>query len=256
MHGPAWCEMTDVTAPTEMIDWTKESAEPRVMAAALRLFTMRGFQAVGIREIAQEAGISTATLYHYMKTKEDLLLALMADRMMRITEAAQDAIAGLEEPASEFAALVRTHVAAHALFPSHVVDDELRSLSPDSRGAVVTLRDRYEEIWDDVLTRGNYHTGPFAIAEPHLARLALIGMCNSVNRWFSAEGPASVESVADYFADLALAMVGSHEDGRAPLQLRDLDLPPASQYVEIVRRAYAGVTDIGSAPGQRAPGPL
>ncbi|HEY8641410.1 MAG TPA: helix-turn-helix domain-containing protein, partial [Candidatus Dormibacteraeota bacterium] len=43
------------------------------MAAALRLFGTKGYGAVGIREIALEAGISTAALYHYMRTKEDLL---------------------------------------------------------------------------------------------------------------------------------------------------------------------------------------
>lgn len=231
-----------MTSASPVIDWTKTSAEGRVMAAALRLFTRRGFQAVGIREIAQEAGISTATLYHYMKTKEDLLSALMRDRLQRITRAAELAIEDLDEPAMKLAAVTRTHVTSHALYPSHVVDDELRSLSSRSRKAVVALRDRYEEVWDEIIAQGNAKRGPFKIPEPRFARLALMGMCNGVNRWFSTSGPASVETVADRFADLALAMVQASADDK-PLRVADLGLPPASEYVAIVREVYAGVAE-------------
>jgi AcrR family transcriptional regulator len=231
-----------MASPAAVIDWTKTSAEGRIMTAALRLFTRKGFQAVGIRDIAQDAGISTATLYHYMRTKEDLLLALMSDRLHRITRAAQLAIQGVEEPEAQLAALVRTHVICHALYPSHVVDDELRSLSSRSRRSVVALRDRYENIWREILERGNSRGGAFKIADPRFARLALMGMCNGVNRWYSAKGPADVGAVADGFADLALAMVSASSDGR-PLTLRDLRLPGADHYTAIVGEVYAGVVE-------------
>jgi AcrR family transcriptional regulator len=231
-----------VTSATPVIDWTKTSAEGRVMAAALRLFTQRGFQAVGIREIAQEAGISTATLYHYMKTKEDLLDALMRDRLHRLIDAAQRSIEDLDAPAAELGAVTRIHVTSHALYPSNVVDDELHSLSARSRKGVVALRDRYEEIWDEILAQGNTRRGPFSIPEPRFARLALMGMCNGVNRWFSTRGPATVETVADRFADLALAMVQASANGK-PLRIKDLGLPPASDYVAIVREVYTGVAE-------------
>jgi AcrR family transcriptional regulator len=229
-----------MASAASVIDWTKTSAEGRIMTAALRLFTRKGFQAVGIRDIAQEAGISTATLYHYMRTKEDLLLALMSDRLHRITRAAELAIQDGEEPAAELAALVRTHVICHALYPSHVVDDELRSLSKRSRRSVVALRDRYEDIWREILERGNRRGGPFHMPDPRFARLALMGMCNGVNRWYSSNGPADVEKVADGFADLALATVRASANGQ-PLRLRDLRLPPARRYTAIVGEVYAGV---------------
>jgi AcrR family transcriptional regulator len=231
-----------MASPAQVIDWTKTSAEGRIMIAALRLFTRRGFQAVGIRDIAQEAGISTATLYHYMRTKEDLLLALMSDRLHRITRAAQLAIDGLDAPEAQLGAVVRTHVISHALYPSHVVDDELRSLSSRSRKSVVALRDGYERIWGEILERGNRRGGPFSIPDPRFARLALMGMCNGVNRWYSPKGPAQVDVVADEFADLALSMVQTSRDGR-PLRLRDLLIPPAGHYMEIVSEVYAGVVE-------------
>lgn len=230
-------------SPAAVIDWTKTSAEGRIMTAALRLFTHKGFQAVGIRDIAQEAGISTATLYHYMRTKEDLLLALMSDRLIRITRAARMATEELDAADARLAALVRTHVICHALYPSHVVDDELRSLSTRSRKSVVALRDRYEAVWVEILEQGNRRGGPFSIPDPRFARLALMGMCNGVNRWYSPKGAADVDVVADQFAELALAMVRTSRDSR-PLRLRDLGLPPADHYMAIVGEVYAGVVEV------------
>jgi hypothetical protein len=166
----------------------------------------------------------------------------MSDRLYRITRAAQLATNDLDAPEAQLGAVVRTHVISHALYPSHVVDDELRSLSRRSRNSVVALRDGYEGIWGEILERGNRRRGPFTIPDTRFARLALMGMCNGVNRWYSAKGEAQVDVVANQFADLALAMVQSSRDGR-PVRLRDLSLPPAEHYVAIISEVYAGVVE-------------
>jgi AcrR family transcriptional regulator len=229
-----------VASSLVVIDWTDNSSEARVMAAALQLFSSRGFQAVGIRDIAQEAGLSTAALYHYMTSKEDLLLALMSDRLLRVTRAAETALGELDAPEEQLVGLVRVHVIAHAQFPSVVVDDELRSLSAGARRAVVRLRDRYEQVWDRILERGSGRPPVFTIADLRFARLALIGMCSGVNRWFSPRGALSAESVAEHFADLALALVRAKREGR-PVRLADLGLPPVEHYSSIVATAHEGV---------------
>jgi AcrR family transcriptional regulator len=228
-----------VASSTVVIDWADNSAERRIMTAALQLFSRRGFQAVGIRDIAQEAGLSTAALYHYMDKKEDLLQALMSDRLHRILRLAELACHEVDAPEAQLAALVRVHVMSHALFPSHVVDDELRSLSSGSRQVIVRLRDRYERVWDGVLERGSAKGGAFTIESVRFARLALLGMCNGVNRWFSNDGPVSVEGVADQFADLALGLVRASRRGRS-LLVRDLRIPPAEHYAAMVASVYEG----------------
>ncbi|MFD2570477.1 TetR/AcrR family transcriptional regulator [Spirosoma soli] len=46
------------------------------MQAALQLFVQYGFHGTPTSRIAQEAGVSNGTLFHYFKTKEDLVIAL------------------------------------------------------------------------------------------------------------------------------------------------------------------------------------
>lgn len=48
-----------------------------ILSTALRLFAERGYDAVGIQEIVDEAGITKPTLYHYFGSKQGLLEELM-----------------------------------------------------------------------------------------------------------------------------------------------------------------------------------
>lgn len=53
----------------------------QIAAAALAIADREGFEAVSMRRIAEELGAATMTLYHYVRTKEDLI-ALMDDSIM------------------------------------------------------------------------------------------------------------------------------------------------------------------------------
>jgi AcrR family transcriptional regulator len=48
-----------------------------ILQVALDLFTVRGYDAVGVQEIAEAAGVTKPTLYHYYDSKEGLLRALV-----------------------------------------------------------------------------------------------------------------------------------------------------------------------------------
>lgn len=50
--------------------------QQQILRAALPLFVQDGFHGTPTSRIAQEAGVSNGTLFHYFKTKEDLVIAL------------------------------------------------------------------------------------------------------------------------------------------------------------------------------------
>jgi AcrR family transcriptional regulator len=51
-----------------------EQARQEILKTAYKLLRDRGFNAVGSHEIAQAAGVSSATLYRWWKSKEEILL--------------------------------------------------------------------------------------------------------------------------------------------------------------------------------------
>ena len=226
-----------------MINATEtDSTARRIMRSALKLFGRKGYGAVGIREIALDAGVSTAALYHYMRTKEDLLVALMTDRLQRISAAVRAALEDLPEPERQLVAAVRVHIISHGRFPEGVVDEEVRSLSPQTRPRIVALRDEYEELWDRVLQAG-VDGGVFDLKSTRLARLALLEMCNGVVHWYRPRGEEDLQQIADAYADMALGLVRARGDG-SQLRLRDLRMPSSAHYAAIVSRVYE---DLGEA---------
>jgi AcrR family transcriptional regulator len=50
-----------------------------ILLCALQLFSTRGYDAVGVQEIVEAAGITKPTLYHYFGSKQGLLDALLKE---------------------------------------------------------------------------------------------------------------------------------------------------------------------------------
>ena len=182
--------------------------EDRVKAAAIQLFGAKGFAATGIRELAHEAGVSIASLYHYMDTKESLLLDLMLDGMNSLLGPATEALTPAGPPPTDLVKLVEIHIEFHCQRAAlaKVTDAELRSLSPESRQLVIDLRDAYENLWTTTILRGR-DSGAFKVSEPRLATLALLEMCTGVSHWYSPGGRYTVDRIASYYAALALRLL-------------------------------------------------
>jgi AcrR family transcriptional regulator len=198
----------------------------RVRAAAVTLFAAKGFHGTGIRELADAAGLSSATLYHYVGTKEDLLVEIMQTSLDRLLQAACQVVRECPSPVAALSGLVQTHVVAHALQRAEtvVVDTELRSLTPDRRAPIIARRDEYEQVWGSVIEKG-CAAGSFHVTDAALARLALLQMCSGVANWYTPRGGRELTEVASAHAQLSLAMLGAEADP---------GLPPAGHYVRLV----------------------
>jgi AcrR family transcriptional regulator len=181
----------------------------RIRDAAVRLFAGRGYAATGIREIADEAGVTTAALYHHMGSKQDLLLTIMRDAMHEMVVGARVAMAEASAPPEELAGIARAHVMYNGenLLDAYVGDAEIRSLDPPNRARIVKLRDGYEALWADVIARG-CKAGDFRIGDRKLFRFAAIQMCNGVTYWYAPSGPSPLTAIADELAGFALTMAG------------------------------------------------
>ena len=201
-----------------------EPAGERIQVAALELFAERGFHGTGIRELAVRAGLSSATLYHYMGTKEDLLVRIMRESLERLLTAGQQ-IARAGPAPERMAGLVQIHVLTHATqrLQTQVVDGEMRALSPTRRREIVALRDEYETLWSRAIETGQ-EDGDFALQSPRLARLALLDLCSGVARWYQPQGPTTREELATRYAEMALGLLGAEP------------LPPATT-ADLLRRS-------------------
>ncbi|MDQ2983383.1 MAG: TetR/AcrR family transcriptional regulator [Actinomycetota bacterium] len=68
------------TAATATVASPRPSARQRILESAYELFSRRGIRAVGIDEVVERASVAKATLYRHFRTKDELVLAFLAQR--------------------------------------------------------------------------------------------------------------------------------------------------------------------------------
>ena len=68
-----------------------EDNRSRLLACALALFTARGYDAVGVQEVADAAGLKKPTLYHYFGSKSGLLQTLLDENVAGLFDALEPA---------------------------------------------------------------------------------------------------------------------------------------------------------------------
>lgn len=232
---------------------TRIDTDDRIRETALRLFAEKGFAATGIREIADRVGVTSASLYHHIGNKEDLLFRIAIDANRLLAAAARDLLGEVVHPEERLAALVRLHVAAHAhhRLEALVVDNEMRALGDAKRDEVVAVRDAYERMWQEAITDGT-HDGVFTVLDERAARLALLEMCTGVAHWFNPTGAQTPEQIGARFADMALGLVRARR-GRY-LRLDDVAQPTDERIRELLRREAtpvprSSVLDAGTSSG-------
>ncbi|WP_063009229.1 TetR/AcrR family transcriptional regulator [Nocardia kruczakiae] len=132
-----------MTAPTGRRERKKAATRQKIADTALRLFLERGYDAVGIRDVAAEADVAVTTLFSHFASKEALVFERDDDFEQRLTRAVTDRAAG--EPLMpvlrrEILTLVR-HCTAEGADPIwRMIDD-----SPALRQYEESMRLRHAE---------------------------------------------------------------------------------------------------------------
>lgn len=72
-------------------DKSKEGTRQRILDVAARLFMERGYAGTSVRDIAAELGIANPSLFYHFRSKEELLVELLAEPFERVQAAVLEA---------------------------------------------------------------------------------------------------------------------------------------------------------------------
>jgi AcrR family transcriptional regulator len=182
----------------------------RILSSAARVFARDGYGGASIRAVAGDAEVSLAGLYHYVKSKEELLYLIQLHTFRALVDNLHDVLEGLDDPRARFVAAVRNHL-EH--FVAHMPElkvcaVELDTLSGGFYDEVAVVRREYFkamlELVDALRSAGV--PGPDA----RLATLSLFGSLNWPFQWYDPDRDLDAEGLADEFASLFV-------DGFSPL---------------------------------------
>ncbi|WP_300400519.1 TetR/AcrR family transcriptional regulator [Nocardioides sp.] len=180
-----------------------------IVTSAVANFTERGYHGTSMRDIARDADVTVASIYHHFPSKQDILQELMRRTMGDVLAATRAAIETAGPSATErLGALMVAWVAFHTERQAEALigASELRSLDDVGRAEVVALRDEQEALFREVVDHG-VTSGEFSTPYPREAVRAVIEMGYSIASWYRLGGTTSPETMAERYRELALATV-------------------------------------------------
>ncbi|MGW2271901.1 TetR/AcrR family transcriptional regulator [Streptomyces yangpuensis] len=139
--------MPDTTAPDDAApvpigrrERKKAATRQAIADAALRLFLERGYDNVGIREIADAADVSTTTLFKHFTVKEALVFDREADLEADLLAAVRERPAGRSVPEALCEHALRHRLSGAGADPRFATFLELVNSTP-------ALRDYHQAMW-------------------------------------------------------------------------------------------------------------
>lgn len=176
---------------------------------AARLFARQGYAATGIAELCAETGLAKGALYHYIGSKEALLVEIQNWVLGPLLDAARR-IQSLDEPP-----ILRLRLLSETLLEVlfsrldyvRVVERDLCQLSRDARTRLLGMRHAFESVVEEMLIEA-MDEGVLRPTDSRLAMLQFFNMHNYTHQWLRPGtdwGPAVLarEYCATLFGGLA-----------------------------------------------------
>ncbi|MGA0608894.1 TetR/AcrR family transcriptional regulator [Caldimonas sp. KR1-144] len=180
-----------------------------ILARAAHLFAQRGYPGTSMNEVAEACGMSKASLYHYFRDKDDLLVSIADGHVARL-EALVDQVLAAHPPGEGRArALIERFVEeyADAQNAHRVLTDDVRFLPEATREAILARERRVVDGFAQTIAELKPALGKDGLSKP-LAML-LFGMINWMFTWLRPDGALTHADMGPIVADLFFGGVGA-----------------------------------------------
>lgn len=203
------------TSPVAAVDGDgQRAAEPAaalgarqqaIVRRAAELFDSAGYSRTSMNDLAEAVGLAKPTLYHYFRSKDEILyrihcefIGLLLERQEARAAAGAPPVEQLRGVMGDILELMETHRGHVRVFFEHH-----RELPERWKLAVAEQRQRYSEMVEQIL-RDGVAAGDLAAVDVRLTALAMFGMCNWAYQWFRVDGALRPRALADHLCDTLL----------------------------------------------------
>ena len=186
----------------------------RILLAAATAFAERGFHATTTRDIAAQAGLSSAALYFYFRSKEEVLYQIATSALDFTIEVAATEAKGPGTPGERLTNLVRVLTIWHTYNSqvAHVVLYQTSALTSDHLADIAARQREVSQIVRQVITDG-VESGDFDVPDTGAATIAVLSLCLDVARWYRPGYRLTPQQLGDLNAVAALRITGGHPAG-------------------------------------------
>ncbi len=198
-----------------------------ILRSSARIFAEKSYHSTSMRDIARETGVSLAGLYHYCKSKEELLFLIQDHCFGRVLQRLEERLQGESAPTAKLRIFIDNHLSFFAanMAEMKVLSHEAESLGGDLHEHVSSRKRQYTRTARKILSEvqqsassperpprrnGQLKKGSRPV-DTTVATYALFGMMNWIYNWYDPRGKLSVSQLNDNITRLFLSGFLSHE---------------------------------------------
>jgi AcrR family transcriptional regulator len=154
---------------------------------------MYGYHGTSMRDLGDDLGILGSSIYAHIGGKQELLVAVVERGATFFEESAAGAVAAGETPLDVLNLLIAGHIDVLLDHRSEARTYLTESffLSETEQAKIIAVRDAYEQVFVDTITKAKREGVARADLDPRLTAIHILSILNSVERWYDEEGRLS-----------------------------------------------------------------
>jgi AcrR family transcriptional regulator len=175
-----------------------------VLRTSAQLFATHGYEATSLDMIAEQMGMHKATLYHYIKSKEEVLYQILVksfENLEQVVEKVKDKRDPVLDRLRYFA-LSLAH-AQNTDFGRCMVLVGSRPLDQMAGTDIRQFQKKLDDTVRELVIEGTA-SGEIKPCNPGLVSAMLFGTLNWVPQWFKPEKPLSIDEVVTTFMNMLI----------------------------------------------------
>ncbi len=170
-----------------------------ILRNAARIFAEKNYHSTTMRDISRATNVSLAGLYHYCKSKEELLFLIQDNCFGRVLEQLEERLKPVNDPLVKLRIFIENHLSFFAANMSEmkVLSHEAESLAGDLHTHVSGKKDKYTKLARRILREIQQQQQSPGPVDLTVATYALFGMMNWIYNWYDPSGKLKVSELVD-----------------------------------------------------------
>jgi TetR/AcrR family transcriptional regulator, cholesterol catabolism regulator len=173
-----------------------------ILKVGAELFSKIGFVETSMEDIAAAVKISKGGLYHYFKSKTELLYFIVDNFMDIVLKDLEEELNKTDDKLERVKRLISRHIELYpkCLDEAKTLFHEAHNLPPKFFNKILIKEQEYNRITASVLS--DYFGSSLDKNQITTITIILLGMCNSIYSWYDPRSPISPEQLSDIFFNI------------------------------------------------------
>lgn len=188
-----------------------------MVEAAIQVFYQKGYAASSVQDVADVVGVLKGSLYHYISSKEDLLVRILQESHEQARQIMEEVAALEASPLDRLRAYVESMYRWYLanIERVSVYFNQQRYLTGDNRTAIRAQARELDSFVRRLLTEAQGDGSVRPDLDVKLAAVFLQGALNSSVVWYRPSGAYSAAEIARQFTEMSISSLQRGGQGAA-----------------------------------------